>query len=100
MAIGRAVGIDWEQHIRPLAVVDEYGKPDRLEERAMARARLRPQCFFDEPNYVVGETALQKHDHGPRNKVVQFVKRFMGPRPGYRVHVADRRLLAAVCLRS
>jgi molecular chaperone DnaK len=86
MAIGRAVGIDLGTTYSAVAVVDEYGKPIVLK-NADGQSTTPSAVFFDQPNYVVGETALQSTITDP-DKVVQFVKRFMG-QTGYRVHVAN-----------
>src|SRR4028119_221434 len=86
MAIGRAVGIDLGTTYSAVAVVDEYGKPVVLK-NADGQSTTPSAVFFDQPNYVVGETALQSTITDP-DKVVQFVKRFMG-QTGYRVHVAN-----------
>src|SRR4028119_1083289 len=87
MAIGRAVGIDLGTTYSAVAVVDEYGKPIVLK-NADGQATTPSAVFFDPPNYVVGETAMQSTITDP-DRVVQFVKRFMG-QTGYRVHVAGR----------
>jgi molecular chaperone DnaK len=87
MATGRAVGIDLGTTYSAVASVDEYGKPVVLK-NADGQSTTPSAVFFDPPNYVVGETALQS-TITDADKVVQFVKRFMG-QSGYRVHVAGR----------
>lgn len=85
--MGRAVGIDLGTTFSAVAVVDDFGKPVVLK-NADGQSTTPSVVFFDPPNYVVGETALQStisdSDH-----VVQFIKRFIG-QPNYRVHIGDR----------
>jgi len=82
--MGKAVGIDLGTTYSAVAIVDEYGKPIILK-NADGQITTPSVVFFDPPNFVVGETALQSTitDH---DRVIQFVKRFMG-QPGYRVHI-------------
>jgi molecular chaperone DnaK len=87
MSIGRAVGIDLGTTYSAVACVDEYGKPVILK-NSDGQSTTPSAVFFDPPNFVVGETALQSTITDP-DRVVQFVKRFMG-QTGYRVHVEGR----------
>lgn len=82
--MAKAVGIDLGTTYSAVAAVDEYGKPVILK-NADGQGTTPSAVFFDPPNYVVGETALQSTITDP-GKVVQFVKRFMG-QTDYRVHV-------------
>lgn len=82
--MGKAVGIDLGTTYTAVAIVDEYGKPMILK-NADGQVTTPSVVFFDPPNYTVGETALQSTITDPE-KVVQFVKRFMG-QPGYRVNI-------------
>jgi len=82
--MAKAVGIDLGTTYSALAVVDEYGKAIILK-NADGQITTPSAVFFDAPNFVVGETALQSTITDP-DRVVQFVKRFMG-QPDYRVHV-------------
>src|SRR5690606_31157356 len=82
--MAKAVGIDLGTTYSAVAVVDDYGKPVVLK-NADGQSTTPSVIFFDPPNYVVGETALQS-TITDTDKVVQFVKRFMG-QTDYRVHV-------------
>src|SRR6188768_238943 len=99
--MAKAVGIDLGTTYSAVAVVDEYGKPIILK-NADGQTTTPSAVFFDPPSFVVGETALQSTitDH---DKVVQFVKRFMG-QPDYRVHVAGKdyspEFVSAIILRK
>ena len=84
MSQGRAVGIDLGTTYSAVACVDEYGKAIVLK-NSDGQNTTPSVVFFDPPNYVVGETALQSTLTDP-SRVVQFVKRFMG-QPNYRVHI-------------
>jgi len=86
MASGRAVGIDLGTTYSAVAVVDEYGKPVILK-NSDGQTTTPSVVFFDPPNFVIGETAVQS-TITDSDRVVQFVKRFMG-QPGYRVHIGD-----------
>src|SRR4028118_1877183 len=85
MAPGRAVGFDRGTPFPAVACVDEYGKPVVLK-NTDGQTTTPSAVFFDPPNYVVGEVALQSTLTDP-DKVVQFVKRFMGVKE-HRIHVA------------
>lgn len=87
MSIGRAVGIDLGTTYSAVAHVDEYGKPVILK-NSDGQSTTPSAVFFDPPNFVVGETALQSTITDP-DSVVQFVKRFMG-QSGYRVHITGK----------
>jgi molecular chaperone DnaK len=83
--VSRAVGIDLGTTYTAVAYVDEYGKPVVLK-NSDGQTTTPSAVFFDPPNYVVGEVALQSTLTDP-DKVVQFVKRFMGVKE-HRIHVA------------
>ncbi|HEX8550556.1 MAG TPA: Hsp70 family protein [Abditibacteriaceae bacterium] len=83
--MGRAVGIDLGTTYSAVAVVDEYGKPVVIK-NSDGQTTTPSAVFFDPPNYVVGEVALQSTLTDP-DRVVQFVKRFMGVKE-HRIHVA------------
>jgi molecular chaperone DnaK len=83
--VSRAVGIDLGTTYTAVAYVDEYGKPVVLK-NSDGQTTTPSAVFFDPPNYVVGEVALQSTLTDPE-KVVQFVKRFMGVKE-HRIHVA------------
>jgi molecular chaperone DnaK len=83
--VGRAVGIDLGTTYTAVAYVDEYGKPVVLK-NSDGQTTTPSAVFFDPPNYVVGEVALQSTLTDP-DRVVQFVKRFMGVKE-HRIHVA------------
>ena len=85
--MAKAVGIDLGTTYSAVAVVDDYGKPVVLK-NADGQSTTPSAVFFDPPNYVVGETALQS-TITDTDKVVQFVKRFMG-QTDYRVHVEGK----------
>jgi molecular chaperone DnaK len=85
--MGRSVGIDLGTTFSAVAVVDDFGKPVVLK-NADGQTTTPSVVFFDPPNYVVGETALQSTLSDPE-RVVQFIKRFMG-QPNYRVRIGDR----------
>ncbi|HVF84615.1 MAG TPA: Hsp70 family protein, partial [Abditibacteriaceae bacterium] len=87
MSLGRAVGIDLGTTYSAVAHVDEYGKPIVLK-NSDGQTTTPSVVFFDPPNFVVGETAIQS-TITDSDRVVQFVKRFMG-QAGYRVHIGDR----------
>jgi len=82
--MSKAVGIDLGTTYSAVAAVDEYGKAIVLK-NADGQTTTPSAVFFDPPAFVVGETALQSTITDPE-KVVQFVKRFMG-QPDYRVHI-------------
>ena len=81
---GIAVGIDLGTTYTAVACVDEYGKPVVLK-NSDGQKTLPSVVFFDPPNYVVGEVALQSTLTDP-DHVAQFVKRFMGVKD-HRIHV-------------
>ena len=83
--MGRAVGIDLGTTYTAVACVDEYGKPVVIK-NTDGQTTTPSVVFFDPPNYVVGEVALQSTLTDP-DRVVQFVKRFMGLKE-HRIHVA------------
>jgi molecular chaperone DnaK len=82
--VSRVVGIDLGTTYTAVAYVDDYGKPVVLK-NTDGQTTTPSVVFFDPPNYVVGEPALQSTLTDPE-RVVQFVKRFMGV-SGHRVHV-------------
>jgi molecular chaperone DnaK len=82
--MGKAVGIDLGTTYSAVAYVDEFGKPVILK-NADGQITTPSVVFFDPPNYTVGETALQS-TITDSDRVVQFVKRFMG-QPNYRVNI-------------
>ena len=86
-ALSRVVGIDLGTTYTAVAYVDEYGKPVVLK-NSDGQTTTPSVVFFDPPNYVVGEVALQSTLTDP-NRVVQFVKRFMGVKE-HRIHVAGQ----------
>ncbi len=81
---GIAVGIDLGTTYTAVACVDEYGKPVILK-NSDGQTTLPSAVFFDPPNYVVGKVAIQSTLTDP-DRVVQFVKRFMGMKD-HRIHV-------------
>ena len=83
--MARAIGIDLGTTYTAVAYVDEYGKPVVLK-NTDGQTTTPSVVFFDPPNYVVGEVALQSTLTDPE-RVVQFVKRFMGVKD-HRIHVA------------
>jgi molecular chaperone DnaK len=83
--VSRAVGIDLGTTYTAVACVDEYGKPVVIK-NTDGQTTTPSAVFFDPPNYVVGEVALQSTLTDP-DRVVQFVKRFMGVKE-HRIHVA------------
>ncbi|HEX8463512.1 MAG TPA: Hsp70 family protein [Abditibacterium sp.] len=85
--MGKAVGIDLGTTYSALAYVDGFGKPIILK-NADGQITTPSVVFFDPPNYTVGETALQATITDP-DRVVQFVKRFMG-QPNFRVQIGDK----------
>jgi molecular chaperone DnaK len=78
------VGIDLGTTYTAVACVDEYGKPVVLK-NTDGQTTTPSAVFFDPPNYVVGEVALQSTLTDP-DRVVQFVKRFMGVKD-HRIHI-------------
>ena len=82
--MGRAVGIDLGTTYSAVAMIDEYGKPVVVK-NTDGQTTTPSVVFCDPPTFVVGEVALQATMTDP-NKVVQFVKRFMGV-SDYRVQV-------------
>ncbi len=74
--MGRTVGIDLGTTYTAVAYVDDYGKPMILK-NSDGQATTPSVVFFDEPTYSVGEVAIQSTLTDPE-RVVQFVKRFMG----------------------
>ncbi len=85
--MGRSVGIDLGTTYSAVAVVDDFGKPIVLK-NADGQTTTPSVVFFDPPNFVVGETALQSTISDP-DRVVQFIKRFMG-QANFRVHIGER----------
>ena len=85
--MARAIGIDLGTTYTAVAYVDEYGKPVVLK-NTDGQTTTPSVVFFDPPNYVVGEVALQSTLTDPSH-VVQFVKRFMGVKD-HRIHVAGQ----------
>ncbi len=81
---GVAVGIDLGTTYTAVACVDEYGKPVVLK-NSDGQTTLPSAVFFDPPNYVVGKVAIQSTLTDP-DRVVQFVKRFMGVKD-HRIHI-------------
>jgi molecular chaperone DnaK len=66
--------------------VDEYGKP-MVVKNSDGQATTPSVIFIDPPNYVVGDVALQSTMTDP-DKVVQFIKRFMGV-ADFRVNIGE-----------
>jgi molecular chaperone DnaK len=66
--------------------VDEYGKP-MVVKNSDGQPTTPSVVFIDPPSYVVGDVALQSTMTDP-DKVVQFIKRFMGV-ADYRVNIGD-----------
>ena len=99
--MSKAVGIDLGTTYSAVAVVDEYGKAVILK-NADGQTTTPSAVFFDPPSFVVGETALQS-TITDSDKVVQFVKRFIG-QPDYRVHVGGQEyspeFVSAIILRK
>lgn len=85
--MGRVVGIDLGTTYTAVAYVDDYGKPVILK-NSDGQTTTPSAVFFDAPSYVVGEVALQSTLTEPE-RVVQFVKRFMGL-PDHRVRVEGK----------
>lgn len=84
--MGRAVGIDLGTTYSAVACVDEYGKP-MVVKNSDGQTTTPSVVFIDPPNYVVGDVALQSTMTDP-DKVVQFIKRFMGV-ADYRVNIGE-----------
>jgi molecular chaperone DnaK len=99
--MSKAVGIDLGTTYSAVAAVDDYGKAIVLK-NSDGQTTTPSAVFFDPPSYVVGETALQSTITDP-DKVVQFVKRFIG-QPDYRVHVGGKdyspEFVSAIILRK
>ncbi len=74
--MGRTVGIDLGTTYTAVAYVDDYGKPMILK-NSDGQATTPSVVFFEPPHYSVGEVAVQSTLTDPE-RVVQFVKRFMG----------------------
>ena len=74
--MGRTVGIDLGTTYTAVAYVDDYGKP-MIIKNSDGQATTPSVIFFDAPTYSVGEVAVQSTLTDPE-RVVQFVKRFMG----------------------
>lgn len=85
--MGRAVGIDLGTTYSAVALVDEFGKPTVIK-NTDGQTTTPSVVYVDPPNYVVGEVALQSTMTDPQ-RVVQFIKRFMGV-ADYRVTVVDQ----------
>jgi molecular chaperone DnaK len=83
--MGLAVGIDLGTTYTAVACVDEYGKPI-IVRNFEGQGTTPSVVFFDPPNYVIGDVALQSTFTEP-DRVVQFVKRRIGYKD-QRVHVA------------
>ncbi len=83
--MGRTVGIDLGTTYTAVAYVDDYGKPMILK-NSDGQVTTPSVVFFDAPNYSVGEVAVQSTLTDPE-RVVQFVKRFMGLKE-HRIRVA------------
>jgi molecular chaperone DnaK len=66
--------------------VDEYGKP-MVVKNSDGQPTTPSVVFIDPPSYVVGDVALQSTMTDP-DKVVQFIKRFMGV-ADYRVNIGE-----------
>ena len=80
----RAIGIDLGTTYCAIAYMDEYGKPAVIK-TLDGRTTTPSAVYVDTPDFIVGEVALQSTVNDPE-KVVQFVKRFMG-RGDHRIHV-------------
>jgi molecular chaperone DnaK len=66
--------------------VDEYGKP-MVVKNTDGQTTTPSVVFIDPPNYVVGDVALQSTMTDP-DKVVQFIKRFMGV-ADFRINIGE-----------
>lgn len=84
--MARAVGIDLGTTYCAVACVDEYGKPIVVK-NSEGQNTTPAVVFIDPPNYVVGDVALQSTMTDPE-KVVQFIKRFMGV-ADYRISIGE-----------
>lgn len=84
--MSRAVGIDLGTTYSAVSCVDEYGKPMVIM-NSDGQTTTPSVVFIDPPNYVVGDVALQSTMTDP-DKVVQFVKRFMGV-TDYRINMGE-----------
>jgi molecular chaperone DnaK len=97
----RAIGIDLGTTYCAIAYLDEYGKPVVIK-TLDGRTTMPSAIYVDSPNFIVGEVALQSTVNDP-DKVVQFVKRFMG-RNDHRIHVGDEdyspEFLSSIILRK
>lgn len=85
--MGRTIGIDLGTTYTAVAYVDDYGKPMILK-NSDGQSTTPSVVFFDAPAYAIGEVAVQSTLTDPE-RVVQFVKRFMGLKD-HRVHVAGQ----------
>jgi molecular chaperone DnaK len=83
--VSRTVGIDLGTTYTAVAAIDDYGMPVVLK-NTDGQSTMPSVVFFEPPNYVVGEVALQSTLTDPE-RVVQFVKRFMGVKD-HRVRIA------------
>ncbi len=99
--MNRAIGIDLGTTYSAVAYLDEYGKPAIIK-NSEGRTTTPSVIFVDEPQFVVGEVALQSTVNDPE-RVVQFVKRFMG-QSDHRLHVDGRsyspEFLSSIILRK
>ncbi len=99
--MSRPIGIDLGTTYSAVAYLDEYGKPS-IVKNSDGRTTTPSVIFVDEPQFVVGEVALQSTVTDPE-RVVQFVKRFMG-QSDHRLHVDGRsyspEFLSSIILRK
>jgi len=86
-SLSRPIGIDLGTTYSAVAFLDEYGKPSIIK-NSDGRTTMPSAIFVDEPQFVVGDVALQSTVNDPE-RVVQFVKRFMG-QGDHRIHVDGR----------
>ena len=99
--MSHAIGIDLGTTYCAIAYLDEYGKPVVI--KTMDGRTTTPSAIYvDSPNFIVGDVALQSTVNDPE-KVVQFVKRFMG-RGDHRIHVGGQsyspEFLSSIILRK
>ena len=85
--MNRALGIDLGTTYCAIAYLDEYGRPAVIK-TLDGRTTVPSAIYVDTPNFIVGEMALQSTVNEP-DRVVQFVKRFMG-RDDHRIYVAGQ----------
>ena len=99
--VRRAVGIDLGTTYSAVAYIDRFGKP-LIVKNSDGLNTTPSVVYINDSCFVVGEYALQSTLSEPE-RVVQFVKRFMGV-PDYRVKMDEHRLspefISSVILRK